>query len=80
MINAPSHFHQMGVSSYKAIINVLFRDKKSYHDYVMYVGWTHKFYDEKGNIYVGVVESIKVDPIFYHQDTMDKDQRDTKLS
>ncbi|WP_338587660.1 S-layer homology domain-containing protein [Paenibacillus sp. Y5S-9] len=79
MINAPSHFHQMGVSSYKAIINILFKDKKSYHDYAMYVGWTHKFYDEKGNIYVGVVESIKVDPIFYHQDTMDKDQKGYKV-
>ncbi|WMT39291.1 S-layer homology domain-containing protein [Paenibacillus sp. D2_2] len=79
IINAPSHFHQMGVSSYRAILNVLFKDKQSYHDYLMFVGWTHKFYDEKGNIYFGVVESIKADSVFYHQGDATIDQKGYKV-
>lgn len=59
IINAPSHFHQMGISSYKCTLNLLFNDKKSYNDYLMYCGWTHKFYDEKGHIYLGALDSIK---------------------
>lgn len=59
IVNAPSHFHQMGVSSYKCTLNLLFKDKRSYHNYLMWVGWTHKFYDEQGHIYLGAVESIK---------------------
>jgi len=79
IINAPSHFHQMGVSSYKAILNLLFKDKEAYHDYAIFVGWTHKFYDEKGSIYHGMVESIKVDPVFYHQGDPNKDQKGYKV-
>ncbi|ATO48581.1 S-layer homology domain-containing protein [Brevibacillus laterosporus] len=79
IINAPSHFHQMGVSSYKAILNMLFKDKEAYHDYAMFVGWTHKYYDEKGNIYHGVVESIKIDPVFYHQRDPNIDQKGYKV-
>ena len=59
LINAPSHFHQMGVASYKAVITLLFEDKESYVEYMSYVGWGHKFYDERGAIYLGTVESIK---------------------
>ncbi|MEK5060932.1 MULTISPECIES: S-layer homology domain-containing protein [unclassified Paenibacillus] len=79
IINAPSHFHQMGVSSYKAILNMLFKDKEAFRDYSMYVGWTHKFYDERGNIYFGVVESIKADPVFYHQGDPNIDQKGYKV-
>lgn len=78
IINAPSHFHQMGVSSYKATLNLLFKDKEAYHDYLIFIGWTHKFYDERGNIYYGVVESIKADPVFYHQGDPDIDQKGYK--
>lgn len=60
VINAPSHFQHLGISSYKCSLTLLFYDKESYADYVQYVGWTHKFYDEKGNIYLGSVDSVKV--------------------
>lgn len=79
IINAPSHFHQMGISSYKAILNMLFKDKKAFRDYSMYLGWTHKFYDERGNIFFGVVESVKVDPVFYHQGDPNIDQKGYKV-
>ncbi|MGA4519195.1 S-layer homology domain-containing protein [Solibacillus silvestris] len=59
LINAPSHFHQMGVASYKSVLTLLFEDKESYTEYMAYVGWGHKFYDERGAIYLGTVESIK---------------------
>lgn len=60
--NAPSHFHQLGISSYKASMNLLFNSKQDYHDYLTLCGWTHKFYDEQGNIYLGALESIKAQP------------------
>jgi len=59
LINAPSHFHETGISSYKASLTLLFYDKSSYNDYLAYVGWTHKFYDEKGSIFLGTVDSVK---------------------
>lgn len=65
--NAPSHFHQMGISSYKSSMNLLFDTKQNYHDYLTFCGWTHKFYDEKGNIFLGSMESIK--PVPYEGNT-----------
>lgn len=59
LINAPSHIQQMGLSSYKVTLTLLFEDKNSYAEYVSYAGWGHKFYDEKGSVYVGALESIK---------------------
>jgi hypothetical protein len=58
-VNAPSHINNFGISSYKVTLNLLFSDKVSYSEYLMYVGWTHKFYDEKGAMYLGSVETIK---------------------
>ncbi len=60
VINAPSHFQQLGIASYKCSLTLLFYDKESYSDYMQFIGWTHKYYDEKGNIYLGSVESVKV--------------------
>lgn len=59
VVNAPSHFHTKGISSYKCTMNLLFPDKQSFRDYLMWCGWTHKFYDEKGHIFIGAVESMK---------------------
>jgi hypothetical protein len=59
IINAPSHIHHMGLSSYKATVTLLFNDKESYSEYLVYAGWTHKLYDEKGQMFVGSVESVK---------------------
>ncbi|GED68083.1 hypothetical protein BRE01_17850 [Brevibacillus reuszeri] len=59
MINAPAHIHHSGFSSYKCTLTLLFPDKHSYNDYLSYAGWTHKFYDEKGSIYLGSAEAIK---------------------
>lgn len=62
IINAPSHFHQMGISSYSATLNLLFKSKQDYNDYLAFCGFTHKYYDEMGHIYVGSLESIKPVP------------------
>lgn len=59
LINAPSHIQQMGVASYKAVLTLLFPDKETYAEYLSFAGWGHKFYDERGVIYLGSVESIK---------------------
>ena len=62
IINAPSHFQQMGISSYNCSLTLLFKDKAALADYMAYAGWTHKFYDEKGLIYTGPVTGIKTRP------------------
>lgn len=60
IINAPSHFQQYTVSSYKCNLSLLFMDKASFAKYLKYSSSMHKFYDEKGSIYLGVRNSIKV--------------------
>lgn len=57
ILNGPAHIHQMGISSYKAEITLLFRNKGSYTRYLSYLDKLHKFTDERGNIWLGVVES-----------------------
>ncbi|WP_426455285.1 S-layer homology domain-containing protein (plasmid) [Paenibacillus sp. S-38] len=59
IINAPSHIQQMGIASYKATLTLLFKDKASYNEYLAFCGWTHKFYDEKGALFLGSMESMK---------------------
>lgn len=59
VINGPSHLHQLGLSSYRCSMRLLFQDKQSYSDYLMFSGWTHKFYDEKGHMYLGSLTDIK---------------------
>lgn len=62
VINAPSAFHQTGFGSYKVSLSLLFNTKQAYADYMVFSGWTHKFYDEKGSIYLGALESVKATP------------------
>lgn len=46
---------QRGTSHYTLTLTFLFSSKKEYADWLQYIGSTHKFYDEKGTIYIGVV-------------------------
>lgn len=46
---------QRGTSYYTVTITLLFYSKKEYADWLQYIGSTHKFYDEKGSIFLGVV-------------------------
>lgn len=64
IVNAPSHIHDLGISSYKCKMTLLFNTKQEYTDYLMYCGWTHKFYDEKGSIFVGSLEGINPSPVW----------------
>lgn len=59
IINAPSHLQHMGFGSYECSMTLLFQDKQSYAEYVSLCGFTHKFYDEKGSMYLGALEAIK---------------------
>jgi hypothetical protein len=63
LINAPSHIQQLGLSSYKVTLTLLFETKLDFAEYMGYIGWGHKFYDERGIIYIGAVESIKSTPV-----------------
>ncbi|MGM7682864.1 S-layer homology domain-containing protein [Cytobacillus sp. Hm23] len=63
LINAPSHIQQMGLASYKTTLTLLFDKKEDYANYVAFVGWGHKFYDERGAIFIGSVESIKANSV-----------------
>lgn len=46
---------QGGTSHYTATLILLFYSKKEYADWLQFIGAEHKYYDEKGTIYVGVV-------------------------
>lgn len=59
ILNAPSHIMSDGITSYKASLTLLFQTKQDMSDYLLYSGWTHKFYDERGAIYLGTVESMR---------------------
>lgn len=59
LINAPSYIQSMAVSSYKTTLTLMFESKLDYSEYMTFIGWGHKFYDERGVIYLGSVESVK---------------------
>jgi len=59
ILEGPSHIHHSGIAVYKTSFSLLFPDRRSYVEYMTYVGSTHKFYDERGQIFVGTVEDIK---------------------
>jgi hypothetical protein len=44
-----------GTSHYTASLSMLFYSKKDYADWLQYIGSQHKYYDEKGSIFLGVV-------------------------
>ncbi|MBD8498889.1 S-layer homology domain-containing protein [Paenibacillus arenosi] len=46
---------QHGTSHYSATLTLLFYSKKEYADWLQFIGASHKYYDEKGTIYVGIV-------------------------
>jgi len=59
ILDGPSHIHHSGISVYKSTFGLLFPDRRSYIEYMAYVGSTHKFYDERGQIFIGTAEDIK---------------------
>lgn len=59
IIGGPSHLHQTGPSSYTCDISLLFSSKSDYHMYMRYIDNLHKFIDERGNLFLGAVSSIK---------------------
>ncbi|MDQ0176233.1 S-layer homology domain-containing protein [Bacillus chungangensis] len=44
-----------GTSHYSVTIQLLFTSKNEYADWLQFIGAEHKFYDEKGTIFLGVV-------------------------
>ncbi|WP_151734134.1 S-layer homology domain-containing protein [Paenibacillus tengchongensis] len=46
---------QSGTSHYETTLTLLFYSKKEYADWLQYIGSQHKYYDEKGTVYVGIV-------------------------
>lgn len=46
-----------GTSYYSTTMQFLFASKEEYADWLQYIGAEHKYYDEKGTIYVGIVNS-----------------------
>ena len=46
---------QNGTSHYNTTLTLLFYSKKEFADWLQYIGSQHKYYDEKGTIYIGVV-------------------------
>lgn len=54
-IQSSSSFINKGTSHYTASIQMIFYSKEDYADWLHFIGAEHKYYDEKGTIYVGVV-------------------------
>lgn len=52
----PSGLVNQGVSHYSAAFTLLFYSKKEYADWLQFIRFTHKYYDEKGSIYLGLVQ------------------------
>lgn len=44
-----------GTSHYQTTMQFLFASKEEFADWLQYIGAEHKYYDEKGTIYVGIV-------------------------
>lgn len=59
VLSSPSYIFNRGISSYKAQLRLLFDNKNDFAEYLMYSVSTHKFYDEKGAIYLGAAEAIR---------------------
>lgn len=55
---------QNGTSHYATTLTLLFYSKKEYADWLQFIGSEHKYYDEKGSIYVGIVDGeINIQPV-----------------
>lgn len=59
ILNGPSHLHHSGISVYKSSFGLLFPNRQSYIHYISSVGNTHKFYDERGQIFIGTADEVK---------------------
>ncbi|MWV43097.1 S-layer homology domain-containing protein [Paenibacillus sp. HJL G12] len=46
---------QNGTSHYNATLTMLFYSKKEYADWLQYIGSQHKYFDEKGTVYIGII-------------------------
>ncbi|MCY8957245.1 S-layer homology domain-containing protein [Bacillus cereus] len=46
-----------GTSHYSTTIQFLFASKEEFADWLQFIGAEHKYYDEKGTIYLGIVNS-----------------------
>lgn len=54
-IQSSSGLISKGTSHYTTSMQFLFASKEEYADWLQFIGSQHKYYDEKGTIYVGVV-------------------------
>lgn len=54
-IQSSSGLIQQGTSHYSVTLQILFYSKEDYAEWLQYIGAEHKYYDEKGTIYVGIV-------------------------
>lgn len=55
-LQSPSGLVQSGTAHYTTSLTLLFYSKKEYADYLQFIGSQHKYYDEKGTIYIGVID------------------------
>ncbi len=58
VIDAPSQLVSKRYASYKCKTGILFNQKNQFSEFVSHASGTIKFYDEKGSIYLGVIENI----------------------
>jgi len=54
-LQASAGLVQGGTSHYTTSITLLFYSKKEFADWLQFVGSEHKYYDEKGTVYLGIV-------------------------
>lgn len=54
-LQSSSGLVSLGTSHYVTTLQFLFYSKDEFADWLQYIGAEHKYYDEKGTIYVGVV-------------------------
>lgn len=54
-IQSSSGLVQQGTAHYSVTLQFLFYSKEEFADWLQYIGAEHKYYDEKGTIYVGIV-------------------------
>lgn len=63
-IQSSSGLVQRGTAHYNITLQFLFSSKKEYTDWLQFIGAEHKYYDEKGTIYLGVVSGeLQVQPV-----------------
>lgn len=54
-LNGSAGLVQGGTSHYTTTLTLLFYSKKEFADWLQFIGAEHKYYDEKGTIYIGIV-------------------------